>query len=110
MRIVASTPPSSTHARLVTDYLSTDGHCIELYYMINGKSMVQVKIRGEDFIERQLGSSTIEVIIIMYTDDNLCPNVKHAELYDQETHRMCTADHKTPDVITDVNFITWHMV
>ena len=61
MRIVASKPLSSTHARLVTDYLSTDGHCMELYYMIKGTSMVQVKVRGEDFIEYQLGTSVTEV-------------------------------------------------
>ena len=97
MRIVASKLLPSTHARMATDFLSTDGHCIELYYMIKGMSMVQVQIRGEDLIEHQLEASIIEVITIMYTNKNQFPNLKHAESYDQEntTVMMLAVVHKT---------------
>ena len=64
MRIVASKPRSQIHARLATEHIYADGHCIELYYMIKGTSMLQVKIRGEDFIEHQLGAAFSQVIIL----------------------------------------------
>ena len=43
---------TETLARLLTEYIKTDGKCVELYYWIRGGSRLELKIRGEDFIER----------------------------------------------------------
>ena len=45
---------SSAQARLITDYLYMDGYCLELYHWIRGSTVLQVKSRGEDHVERTL--------------------------------------------------------
>ena len=42
---------TETMARLLTKYMKTDGKCVELYYWIRGGSRLELKIRGENYIE-----------------------------------------------------------
>ena len=64
MRIVASKRSVLARARMATDYLLTDGQCMEFYYTLKGTSTVQVKSKGEDLIERELTARSAEVIMV----------------------------------------------
>ena len=61
MRIVASKRLASTRARLSSGYLHTSWQCMEIYHMLKGSSTLEVKVRGEDFRERKLASTSTEV-------------------------------------------------
>ena len=59
---------SRVHARLITDYLSTDGYCLELYHWTKGCTVLQVTSRGEDFMERVVVKSTkVNYFLFGYT-------------------------------------------
>ena len=61
MRVIANKHSAPTFARLATDYLFTGGRCMELYYMLKGISTLEVKVRGEDIVERKLYEASLEV-------------------------------------------------
>ena len=45
---------ANSSARLITAYKRTDGFCIELYHWLRGASYLEIKIRGEDYVEHLL--------------------------------------------------------
>ena len=49
---------SQTHARLITDYIAMDGFCLQLYHLTREFTILQVKSRGEDYVERLLADVT----------------------------------------------------
>ena len=59
MYMLESERSAVTLARLYTSYTKTDGKCVELYYWIRGGSRLELKIRGEDYIERLLAIKSI---------------------------------------------------
>ena len=50
-----------TLARLITGFLRLDGYCLELYYWLRGPALLQVKTRGEDYIEQLLNDAIHDV-------------------------------------------------
>ena len=55
----------STPARAVmrSAYLMTDGYCIEVYHMITGSAVLILKTRGEDYMERNITSTSVAKMV-----------------------------------------------
>ena len=59
---------SRVHARIITDYMSTDGYCLELHHWTKGSTVLQVTSRSEDFMERVVVKSTkVNYFLFGYT-------------------------------------------
>ena len=57
---------SLARARLTTGYRVTDDYCLELYHIISGYAVLNVKTQGEDNIEHIIATTTtvMEVTVL----------------------------------------------
>ena len=60
MQILPRLRTKEALAQSNTDYRVTDGYCMELYYIVREPAVLMVKTRGQDYIESNIASATIE--------------------------------------------------
>ena len=65
MYILPRQRTSPARALLRTEYRITSGYCMELYHIITGDAVLTVKTRGEDYVERNVASVTIETKVVI---------------------------------------------
>ena len=66
MHILPRLRSTSARAQMSTDYLVTSGFCIEVYHMITGSAVLSLKTRGEDYMESNIASVSLDHKVILH--------------------------------------------